>query len=156
MRSDKTRTRSLFADLRSYDFLVKKSFPLLKTTANVYQGLQEAFYQRANVRHSVQFRKRLRTIRACFRILRHTKWRDDLCIQCNAFSVPLYNLAEAFAVFFEWKSGQDVKRDPQLRARRNSRPGKRTRTEAIFNTIKSWTNGNKFCTLLVTTLCSLM
>ena len=93
---------------------------------------------------------------------RHTKWRDDLCIQCNALSFPLYNLAEAFAVFFEWNSGQDVKCDPQLRARRNSRSEKCARTEAIFNTktentvIKSWTNGNKFCTLCVTTLCSLM
>ena len=93
---------------------------------------------------------------------RHTKWRDDLCIQCNALSFPLYNLAEAFDVFFEWNSGQDVKSDPQLRARRNSHSEKHSRTEAIFTTktentaIKSWTNGNKFCTLCVTTLCSLM
>ena len=93
---------------------------------------------------------------------RHTKWRDDLCIRCKALSFPLYNLAEAFAVFFEWNSGQDVKRNPKLRARRNSRSEKCTRTEAIFNTktentaIKSWTNGNKFCTLRVTTLCSQM
>ena len=52
MRSDKTRTRLLFAGLR-YDFLVKKSFPLLKTAVNVYQSLQEAFYKRAKVPHSV-------------------------------------------------------------------------------------------------------
>ena len=44
MRSDKTRACLLFAGLRSYDFLVKKSFPLVKTSANVYQSLQEAFY----------------------------------------------------------------------------------------------------------------
>ena len=53
MRSDKTRTRLLFAGLRSCNFLVKESFPLLKTTANVYQSLQEAFYQCAKVPHFV-------------------------------------------------------------------------------------------------------
>ena len=53
MRSDKTHKCLLFAGLRSYDYLVKKSFPLIKTTANVYQSLQEAFYQCAKVPHSV-------------------------------------------------------------------------------------------------------
>ena len=53
MRSDKTHTRLLFVGLHSYIFLVKKSFPLLKTTVNVYQSLQEAFYQRATIPHSV-------------------------------------------------------------------------------------------------------
>ena len=54
MRSDKMRTRLLFAELRSCDFLVKMSFPLLlKTTANVYQSLWEAFYQCVKVPHSV-------------------------------------------------------------------------------------------------------
>ena len=53
MRSDKMRTRLLFAGLCSYDLLVKKSFPLLKMTANVYQSLQEAVYQRAKAPHSV-------------------------------------------------------------------------------------------------------
>ena len=53
MRSDKTRARLLFVGLHNYDFLVKKSFTHLKTPANVYQSLQEAFYQRAKVPHSV-------------------------------------------------------------------------------------------------------
>ena len=99
MRSDKTRTRLLFAGLRSCNFLVKESFPLLKTMANVYQSLQEAFYQSAKVPHSVY--SSINVIRACFRILpvNNTKvlvdnWQVTLPNYSLARYSPRYNRSQ--------------------------------------------------------------
>ena len=52
-RSGEMRTRLLLCCLRSNNFLVKKSFPLLKRAANIYQSVREPFYPHAKVLHSV-------------------------------------------------------------------------------------------------------
>ena len=55
LQSIRVRCANVYSCARScsYDFLVIRSFPLLKQAANAYQSLREAFYPHVKVPHSV-------------------------------------------------------------------------------------------------------